>query len=152
MYCSFLWQKDFIDQKIRAGWPSLTMKNYIVYPLRSITDAIDFINKNTPKNAIILTGLTVGNYIPARTGRIVFYGHDNTVKKEEKALLVNKFYQGNMEKEEAYTFLITNGISYVFVGPEEREDGLVKDPQVTYPFLIPVFTNGDTSIYTIASL
>jgi hypothetical protein len=147
MISSFFWQKDFVDQKISAGWPQISMNNYIVYPITGFVDALSFIEKQTPVEAIILSDLTAGNYIPPYTGRTVYVGHDNTLDKEQKMDLVHRFYQGEMSPSDAEVWLSQNRISYVFFGPEEKESK--KDVAALCPFLNEVYKNNDVTVYSV---
>jgi len=147
MISSFFWQKDFVDQKIRAGWPAISMNNVMVYPVTGFISALSFIEKQTPVGAIILSDLTAGNYIPPYTGRTVYVGHDNTLHKEQKVDLVHRFYQGEMRPAEAEVWLSQNRISYVFFGPQENESH--KDIASLYPFLHEVYRNMDVTIYAV---
>jgi len=147
MISSFFWQKDFVDQKVSAGWPPISMNNYIVYPITGFVDALSFIEKQTPVEAIILSYLTAGNYIPPYTGRTVYVGHDNTLDKEQKMDIVHRFYQGEMSPSDAEVWLSQNRISYVFFGPEEKESE--KDISSIYPFLHEVYSNADVTVYSV---
>jgi len=147
MISSFFWQKDFVDQKIRAGWPAISMNNIMVYPVTGFISALSFIEKQTPVGAIILSDLTAGNYIPPYTGRTVYMGHDNTLHKEQKVDLVHRFYQGEMRPAEAEVWLSQNRISNVFFGPQEKESQ--KDIASLYPFLHEVYRNMDVTIYAV---
>ena len=147
MISSFYWQKDFIDQKIRAGWPAISMNNIIVYPVSGFISALSFIEKHTPVEAIILSDVTSGNYIPPYTGRTVYVGHDNTLHKEQKVDLVRRFYQGEMRSADALVWLSQNRISYVFFGLQEKESQ--KDIASLYPFLHEVYRNMDVTVYAV---
>ncbi|HCM82676.1 MAG: hypothetical protein UV63_C0035G0007 [Microgenomates group bacterium GW2011_GWC1_43_11] len=147
MYCSYLWQKDFVNQKVAAGWPAVPMKNVMVYPITGFTDALAFIEKHTPEDAVILSDLTAGNYIPSHSGKTVFVGHDNTFAKEKKLLDTERFYKGEMNQGQAYAWLSQNRITYVFFGPQEREWG--EDIAALYPFLREVYKNNDVTVYFI---
>jgi len=147
MMSSFLWQKDFIDQKVAAGWPQIYMNNVIVYPITGFVDALVYLEKNTPKDAIVLSDMTAGNYIPPYTGRRVFVGHNNTVNLEEKLSGTQLFFRG--EKKDAYTWLKNNGIGYIFFGPQERELGKLQELIATYPFLTELYKNNDVVLYRV---
>jgi len=148
MYCSFLWQKDYVNQKVAAGWPAVAMKNVMVYPVTGFVDALSFIEKETPEDAVILSDLTAGNYIPAYAGRTVFVGHDNTMDKEKKLSDVQLFYTGTMKAPQARAWLFQNRITYVFWGPQEKESQ--KDLPSLYPFLQEAYKNSDVTMYRVA--
>ena len=147
MYSSYLWQKDFINQKVGAGWPAIPMNNVIVYPITSFTDGLRFIEIHTPPDAIILSDVAAGNYIPPHTGRRVFVGHDNTVDKEKKLIVVRRFFQEEMTADEAYTWIVQNHIIYVFFGPQEQESK--KNIARLYPFLREVYKNSGVTIFSV---
>jgi len=147
MYSSWLWQRDFVDQKVRAGYPSITMNNYIVYPTRAFVEGLEYIRDMTASNSIILSKNTAGNYIPPYTGRTVYVGHDNTVKREEKMGIVNQFFSGGMSETSAQQFFQNERLSFVFFGPEEQEKNSVTDLSIVYPFLKHVYSNTDVVIY-----
>jgi len=147
MVSSFLWQKDFIDQKVAAGWPPIAMNNIIVYPVTGFVDGLIYIEKNTPLDAIILSDMTAGNYIPSYTGRKVFVGHHNTVFLEKKLQYIELFFQGNMVN--ASQWLSDSGIGYVFWGPQEKQHGTVHDLKTVYPFLRELYKNADVTFYAV---
>ncbi len=149
MYSAWGWHKDFVDQKVQAGWPAITMNNYIVYPTAGFIEGMDYIQTHTATDAIIFSDLTAGNYIPARTGRCVYVGHDNSMNKEGKQVLVQKFFQGAMDQKDAYAWFAKEHISYVFYGPQEKEHHPNLDLALRYPFLRQVFTNADVTIYQL---
>ena len=149
MHSSWLWQKDFVDQKVAAGWPEIAMNNYIVYPAKGFIEAITFIDASLPSDAIILSDMVAGNYIVARTGRTVFVGHDNTVRREEKESQTKAFFSGKMDPKSAYQFVKTERISYVFFGPQEKEAGGVVALGDVYPFLQSVYGTYTATIYQV---
>jgi len=149
MYHQFLWQKDFVDMKVQAGWPAIAMNNYIVYPVKGFIEGITYIDQHTPKDAIILSSIVAGNYIPARTGRVVYLGHENTSYKEEKIEIAKRFYQGLTPSKEVYQWLHKERISYVFVGPEEKEQASGVDIATVYPFLRQIFANDEVILYAV---
>jgi len=149
MYSSWLWQRDFADMKVRAGWPILPMNNYIVYPSRGFMNAIDFIKTQLPKDSVIFSDMTAGNYIPAYAGKNVFVGHDNTVNKEEKYDRMQAFFRGYLSSNEAYQLIRTYGVTHVFVGPQEIGIVGYRDPKTTYPFLRQIYSSSDIQIYEV---
>jgi hypothetical protein len=145
MISSFFWQKDFIDQKVAAGYPQIAMNNVIVYPIIDFTDALEFIQTKTPQDAIILSDMTAGNYIPPYTGRRVFVGHNNTVFLEDKLEAVHTFFRGEMT--DAENWLTKEHISFIFFGPQEREVGKLNELKTAYPFLKEVYRNTEVILY-----
>lgn len=149
MYSSYMWQKDFVDHKIRASVPLVPTGSYVMYPLRDFIAAISYVQENADRETIVLSETTAGNYIPVYSGNRVFVGHDNTVNAEQKRVDVARFFSGEMKLNEAREFVRSTGASYVFFGPQEREDGAVADLSRIYPFLLSVYQNTYVTIYSI---
>ncbi|EKD23506.1 MAG: hypothetical protein ACD_81C00233G0002, partial [uncultured bacterium] len=141
MYSSWLWQRDFVDHKIRATLPLVPTGAYVMYPLKDFLSAMKFIQDNTKRNDIILSETTAGNYMPVYSGNTVYIGHDNTVNFEEKKETVKQFFSGKMKVEQAKNWMQENNLKVIFFGPQEREDGGVKELEKVYPFLTPVYRN-----------
>ncbi len=148
MYSSYLWQKDFVDHKIRATYPLVPTGSYVMYPLKDFTDAMWYLYDHAPRNSVILSETTAGNYIPVVSGHVVFVGHDNTVGLERKKEDVAMFFSGRMNARTAQEFLQVIGVSYIYFGPQEREEAGGRDLEAMYPFLIPLYYNDHVTIYT----
>ena len=149
MYSSFLWQKDFIDHKIRATTPLVPTGSYVMYPLKDFIAAIVFIQDSTLRDAIILSESTAGNYIPVYSGNRVYLGHDNTVRFESKKEEAKQFFSGIMSVSQAKVWLNEKGISRVYYGPQEQEDAGFKDLSTNYPFLINRYTYPHVTVYSM---
>lgn len=148
MYQSWIAQKDFIDHKMRADIPLVPSGTFVMYPLKDFISALSFLEKESPKDSIVLSDTTAGNYIPVYSGVIAYVGHDNTVWYEQKVDMVRYFYAGGMSEREAQDWLTTSGISYVVFGPQEKEQGL-GDLQERYPFLIRLYENSYFQIFRV---
>lgn len=149
MYSSWLWQRDFIDHKMRATYPLVPTGSYVLYPIRDFIDAIGFIGSLIPKDSVILSDTTAGNYIPAHTDKTVYVGHANTVRAEEKVAIVRGFFSGAMEASEAKEFLTRESIGAVYYGPQEREIANIQDLRTVYPFLMEVYKNTFVTVYRL---
>lgn len=147
MYSSYLWQRDFVDHKIRATLPLVPTGSYVMYPLKDFVSGMQFIYDHGKGNGVVLSETTAGNYIPAYIGHVVYAGHDNTVAFEGKKEKVREFFAGNMQETQARDFVATTGAAYIFFGPQEREDGGVSDLKLKYPFLKEVYRNNQVIVY-----
>lgn len=152
MVSSYMWQKDFVDHKIRASVPLVPTGSYVMYPLRDFIGAISYIQDHADRTAIVLSETTAGNYIPVYSGNRVYVGHDNTVNAEHKRGDTKQFFSGEMSLHVAREFVRSTGASYVFFGPQEREDGAVADLSRIYPFLRLVYHNTYVMVYEVNSL
>lgn len=147
MYSSILWQKDFSDTKLMAAYPFVPTRSTVMYPLKDFIRAQKFIQDNTTRDTVILSETTAGNYIPVYSGNRVYVGHDNTVASEAKQVAVKQFFSGQLPQEEARNWLATSGLSVIFFGPQEQEDGGVTDLQRIYPFLDVIYENTMVKVY-----
>jgi len=107
----------------------------------------EFLDKNTEKNSIVLMYITAGNYIPAYAGNYVYIGHANTPGENDKEKIAERFYKGEMGKDEVEKFLRQERISSVFFGPQERSLGGLEDLERKYPFLQSIYQNKQVMIY-----
>jgi hypothetical protein len=149
MASSYLWQKDFVDHKIRASVPLVPTGSYVMYPLKDFAAAIGYLQDKTERTDIILSETTAGNYIPVYIGDTAYVGHDNTVDAERKKALVKRFYAGEMTPDEAKQWVTAQHFRFVFFGPQEMEDGAISDLSRVYPFLVQVYKNSYVRIYDI---
>lgn len=147
MVSSYWWQRDFVDHKMRAGFPLVPTGSYVMYPLKDFIAAIRFIDVTAPVDAVIFSETTAGNYIPVYSSKKVYLGHDNTVKYEEKQSIARQFFSGNMKPDEARAFLNEHNLRYIFFGPQEKEDGGVADLSKIYPFLQSSYSNAYVTVY-----
>lgn len=83
--------------------------------------ALNWIEANTNQDALVLASPQMGVYIPAYTGRKVFYGHPfETINALKMQTDVEKFFKGQKELED---LPLDKSESYVFFGPREQELG-----------------------------
>jgi hypothetical protein len=106
--------------------------------------AFDWIEVNTPSDALILAAPDTGLFIPAHTGRRVLYGHPfETVYAEEMEELVTRFFQGESQEDD---LIEIQKADFIFFGPRERQiGGLI--PPVEYPI---VYQNQEVTIYKVS--
>ncbi len=149
MYSSILWQRDFIDHKMRATLPLVPTGSYVMYPLKDFMAAIYFLKDATDVSTVILSETTAGNYIPVHSGNRVFVGHDNTVDFEKKQMFVRDFFGTAMTADQARLWLLTNNLHIIFFGPQEREDAGGIDVTKVYPFLEIMYQNDLVTVYRV---
>lgn len=147
MHSSYLWQRDFVDHKIRATLPLVPTGSFVMYPLRDFVNAMWYLYDQTKGEGVILSETTAGNYIPVVSGNTVYVGHDNTVAFEAKKELVKTFFAGHMPADQAQGFVRQTRASFVYFGPQEREDGGLTDLGRVYPFLTEAYKNAYVTVY-----
>ncbi|MCL4360213.1 hypothetical protein M1555_03105 [Patescibacteria group bacterium] len=157
MYSSWLWQRDFIDHKMRGAYPLVQVGAYVMYPLKDFLSPMKFLQDHTARTDVILSEFTAGNYIPVVSGNTVYIGHDNTVHLEEKKEEVKRFFSLSLNAGEGEAWLKANNLHYIYYGPEEEDDASpgvlfggpvgVPDLSVHYPFLKQIYENPSVRIY-----
>ncbi len=149
MSSSYMWLQDFVDHKLRATIPLVPSGAEVMYPMKDIVDGLTWLQVYTPRSAVVLTGMTTGNYTPVYAGNTAYVGHANTVHLEEKLAIVGNFYTRHLSIEEEMTWLKAN-INYVFYGPEELDiSGGVENLRDLYPDLTEVYKNPTVRIYKV---
>ncbi|MFA6532942.1 MAG: hypothetical protein WCT22_03010 [Patescibacteria group bacterium] len=145
-YFSLKSQTQFINQRAMATIPLVPYPPQVMYPMSDFYNGLKWLETNTDHEAVVLSKITAGNYIPAYSGNFVYLGHSGeTPNFGDRTEKVNEFFSGNLPEEQALKFLKTENISYVFYGPQEKENNL-KDILV-YSFLKPVYQSPLVTIY-----
>ncbi len=120
-----------------------------IYALRSTIAAMDWLEKNAPRESVVMSGFLDGNLLPARTGLRVYVGHGHqTINWGQKVSFVTqKFFRASYTNADRRQFLINNNIAYLLYGPDEKSLGNFQPQSV--PYLVPVFSDGDVSVYRV---
>jgi len=140
------WLTDQAIAKRKTTW-LVPIGAQLVYPLKDFMDAITYLRDYTNRDAIVLGYVAAGNFTPAYAGNFVYIGHANTPDEDGKEKIAANFFGGKMSQKEAEEFVKKEGISYIFFGPQERELGGIKDLASIYPFISPVYSNNQVTIY-----
>lgn len=121
------------------------------YITKEESEAIYFLNQNSPKGSGILSSYILGNYIPTQTHNRVYFGHFyQTPNSKEKTENIKNFYSNNLSVEEAKSILRKNNISYIIWGPDEKEI-TSETPDITelkYSFLETAYKNPKVIIFS----
>jgi hypothetical protein len=110
--------------------------------------AWSWIDKQTPFESVILSGLVDGNNLTGRTGRRTVLGHwietaDYDLKSED----VRRFFSAATNDDWRLAFLQSQRVSYVWYGAEERALG-DWSPSMA-PYLRPVYETPPIVIYEV---
>lgn len=110
--------------------------------------AIEWMDREVPREALVLSAYATGNYIPRLSGQRVFLGEDKlTEAAQNRTADVAGFFQPQWSDQERLDLLRRFGVNYVFHGPAERRVGDY-DPKGA-PFLQPVHAVGSVQIYRV---
>lgn len=109
---------------ILAGFGGLIGNNEAIFLHRCEKDALFWLMKNTPENAIVLASPDTSLFIPALAGRKVVYGHPfetpNAVREKEGVL---QFFSGLQTISDQLKFVTQHHVDYIFWGPREHDLG-----------------------------
>lgn len=150
MTSSWLWQKDFVDHKLRADIPFVPTGAQVMYPLKDLAEAMVWLQNYTPRDAVVFSAKATGNMIPVYAGNTTHIGHANTVDSETKEIVVANFYDRRVPLAVVEEYFKRHKIAYVLYGPEEAEIAKgVKDLRVFYPWLTEVYKNTYVTLYKV---
>ncbi|MDO8609260.1 MAG: hypothetical protein Q7R95_01810, partial [bacterium] len=148
-YFSIQSQIDFIHQRAVAELPLVPYPSQVMYPLTDFYNALRWLEIQTPRNSVVLSKITAGNYIPAYSGNFVYMGHDaETPFYETKRTNASVFFSGEMNDNAAIRFLKQEHINFIFYGPQEKEES--QKNILPYSFLKPVFITPYVTIYQLS--
>jgi hypothetical protein len=86
--------------------------------------AIEWLEKNSRPNEVIITGPVLGNVLPGRVLRPVFYGHSmETIDANHKLKLLKEFFDKNTPESTRQQFITTWGLKYLVYGWRESQFG-----------------------------
>jgi hypothetical protein len=94
------------------------------YPSTDVMNGLWWLRDNTNNSDIVLSDMYAGTLIPAFAGNIVYtswwFRLINTPEFHTSYYHIQRFFKGEYSEEEAKHFLVSNNISYVFYGFQER--------------------------------
>ena len=133
---------------LMAGQFGALAHDPLLYLTRGETQALSWVETNTPAEALFLAAPQTGLLIPAHTGRRVLYGHPfETVNAEAEESAVTGFFTNAAANSlAAKDFLEQRNIDYVFYGPREQLLGQLPD----LPELVAVYSQAGVTIYRVA--
>ncbi len=126
------WLLRDVSVAVRTGKTSTGI--HPVYWLASDLACWEWMGKNTPDGAALITFPLNGSLAPAYSGRAVWAGHwGETPGFADKVGDAVRFYYGPWSGEARLRFLLEHRIDYVFLGPNERISSESMGRQGRYP-------------------
>lgn len=111
----YLWAWRFVE---------LSRHDYPYYLYKDEVAALKWLEQNAKPEDVVLSSLTVGQYVPAMTGAHAFLAHwAQTVDFYEKSKLVEEFYSPQSSQQKRQQILREYGVDYIIHGPIERRNG-----------------------------
>lgn len=102
----------------------LSRHDYPYYLYKDELSAMAWLNENVAPDDVVLSSLTIGQYIPAWTGAHAFLAHwAQTVDFYGKTEMVDSFFATNTDNTSRNAILKEYSVDYIFYGPVERKIG-----------------------------
>jgi hypothetical protein len=147
-YFSLRSQTQFINQRAVATIPLVPYPPQVMYPMSDFYNGLKWLETDTNHKTVVLSKITAGNYIPAYSGNFVYLGSTGeTPDFNQRTEKVNDFFSGDLPEKQALKFLKTENISYIFYGPQEKENS-IKDISL-YTFLKAIYKSPLVIIYKV---
>jgi hypothetical protein len=138
---AYLWSWRFYD---------LSRHAYDYYLSNDEVAALDWLRTASPAQDVVLSSLTIGQYVPALGDKTAFLAHwAQTVHFYDKQAQVAHFFAGTASDADRLQLVRQFHVKYVFDGPAERALGAY-DPATT-PWLEPAFTTPQVAVYRVKS-
>ena len=110
--------------------------------------AMDWMNRQVSRDALVLASYPIGNYVPRLSGQRVFIGEDMLTNEiEARQRDIRLFYSEDWDDSKRVGLLHLFGIDYVYYGPDERKLGSY-DPDGA-AFLTRVYDDGGIKIFEV---
>jgi hypothetical protein len=127
----------------------LARHDYPYYLSSDEVAAMRWVEMNARPDDVVLSSLTLGQYVPALTGGHAFLAHwAQTLDFYEKGGLVARFFDAGTPDAKRAEILDRYGVRYVLHGKAERALGEY-DP-LRSPFLVRVFDSASTSVFRVS--
>ncbi|MCJ7734625.1 MAG: hypothetical protein MUP11_08750 [Anaerolineales bacterium] len=130
-----------------SGIRAASIQDPNIYISDGIINGLNWIEKNSEKDALILTDEETGLFIPSFTGRRVIYGHPfETINADDELFLVESFFDGSLDPEEYSKILAGRNVGYIFL---RRPAVQQLSEWIRQNELVPVFDYQDYKIYAV---
>jgi len=133
----YLWSWRFFD---------LSRHDYPFYLHVDEIQALRWLEDHAEGDDVIISSLTIGQYIPAWTGARAYLAHwAQTLDFYSKRENVELIFDNSTSPAEREAILTAGSVDYVFYGPAERKLGIYSPREAD--FLIEIYSKGEVTIY-----
>jgi hypothetical protein len=127
---------------------NLAEHDYPYYLTRGEVAGLQWLNQNTHPSDVVLSSLTIGQYVPYVAGDHAFLAHwAETLDYFQKQDLVSQFFNPSFGDANRRSLLLQYGVRYVFYSASERALGSF-DPSAA-AYLQKVYSDSGTTIYQV---
>jgi uncharacterized membrane protein len=135
----YLWVWRFLD---------LSRHSAPYYLYQDEIRAMDWLSDQKQPDAVVLSSLTIGQYIPAVSGTHAYLAHwAETLDFFAKSEMVDTYFSKSATDEQRREILSQGNVDYVYVGPVEKELGAASLSHQTS--LQMVYSNDLVTIYKV---
>lgn len=136
----YLWAWRFVD---------LARHDYPYYLSKEDLNALLWLEDNIQAEDVVLSSITLGQYIPVMTGGHAFLAHwAQTLDYFEKERIVQTFFASTTSEAWRQKILHQYSVDYIYYGSVEREIGsFVSEEMVDY--LRPVLDGSEVKVYRV---
>jgi hypothetical protein len=135
----YLWSWRFFD---------LSRHDYPFYLHNDEIQALRWLEDHATGDDVIISSLTIGQYIPAWTGARAYLAHwAQTLDFYSKRENVELIFDNSTSPAVREAILSEGNVDYLFFGPAERELG-VYSPQEA-DFFVEIYSQGEVTIYRV---
>jgi len=136
----YLWSWRFVE---------LRRHTYPFYLEKDEVRALAWLDQNASDSDVVLSSLTIGQFVPAWTGARAYLAHwAQTLDFFSKRQDVQVFFSPDTSPDERKAILDDGSVDFVFYGPVEREQGSL--PLLDLAFLTEVYSSGNVSVLRVA--
>jgi hypothetical protein len=135
----YLWSWRFLDLSRHAA-------PYYLY--QDEIKALEWLSDQKQPDAVVLSSLTIGQYVPALSGTHAYLAHwAQTLDFYTKSKNVDTFFSVTATGQQRRDILSQGRVDYVFFGPAEKELGA--NPEASVSSLRLVYSNNLVTVYQV---
>jgi hypothetical protein len=126
----------------------LSRHQYPYFLYKDDLSAMEWLETNSESSDVVLSALSVGQFIPAISGNKVFLGHwTQTLDFHGKTEMVERFFDDSTDDEYRLGIIREFDVKYVFWGQEERGLGPYNPQDSSY--LVRVLSSPHAQLYRV---
>ncbi|MDP2685168.1 MAG: hypothetical protein Q8P20_09115 [bacterium] len=119
---------------------------YPFYIDQDVMQGIEWLNEYTNNEDIVFSSEEIGNFIPGRSGNIVYLGHwAQTINYLDKLNEAKSIFSGELHGSDLNNFIDDNNIQYIFYSRFEKKYG----QNIDVSALQKVYSNSTTTIFRV---
>ncbi len=132
---------------ILSGIQAIDSHDSQIFISSQLMESLKWLEKNTPRDSLVLASEKNGLYIPSISGRKVLYGHPfETVNGDREREYIEIIFAGDYSPAGTEMLLMEREFDFVLTDDESNESFIDLMTELNYPL---VFSEGSVGIYQI---